>query len=567
MTTAADRPEGREEAEALAWEGNRLFQKGDFAAAMRAYERALSIEPSQPSVEYHLGLMWLKQGADEQAMAHFRAAVALDRTYYKAHVALAEVELRKGLLGLARQHFETAAALQPESAGVWSRLGKLEFLRGNAKGAADCYERAWRADGKAHAAASNYLYCSAFRNDVSPNELAEACVQWGRQFDRPDGAVGRSEVLDRDADPQRKLRIGYLSPDFREHSLRFFFEAIAKHHDRRRFALYGYCDTKKSDGINAGFREHADAWRDTAGMADSEVAAIIRQDRLDILVELAGHTRNNRLPMLAERLAPIQITGLGYPCTTGLGSIDYKLSDAVADPPGAEAFYSESLLRLPECFWCFTPPAGSPGVAPSPCLANRRVTFGCFGEPCKISDVVLRNWRLILHQLPEARLLVKLPRWGHADNVAYLSDRLAEFGLHVERVQLQGPSVPIDAFLQSYGQVDVILDTFPFNGGTTTCMALWMGVPVVTLAGNHLASRMGATILTHCGLHELIAETSAEYIAKAVALGSVPVRLSALRATIRDKMLEAPLTDGRRYVSHLESAYRTIWADWCRKLH
>jgi predicted O-linked N-acetylglucosamine transferase (SPINDLY family) len=299
-------------------------------------------------------------------------------------------------------------------------------------------------------------------------------------------------------------------------------------------------------------------------MTDEAVAALIRRDELDILVELAGHTRNNRLPMLAGRLAPIQITALGYPGTTGLGSIDYKLSDPVADPPGAEAYYTESLLRLPECFWCFSPPEDSPDVSAAPCLANRHVTFGCFGEPCKISDLVLRNWRQILHELPTARMLVKLPRWGHEDNVAYFSDRLRGSGLPMERVQLQGPSVPINAFLQSYEQVDVILDTYPFNGGTTTCLALWMGVPVLTLAGDYLASRMGATILTHCGMSEHVAASSSEYVDKAVALGSDSARLAGMRATIRQRMT-SPLTDGKRYVGHLEAAYRKIWMDWCSK--
>lgn len=557
------KPERVLDAKAYSDLGDRHFQHGDHLAARDAYEQSLSIDPDQAQVRYHYGLLLLQQGQAEPALEQLQAAAALDSGHIKAHLAVAELAFKKGMFDLARRHYGLAAELQPGKSGLWSRLGKLEFMRGNARAAADCYERAWNADNKAHVAASNYLYCSAFCDDISPRQLADRCIRWGNQQYALKSESCGPAILNREVDPDRRLRIGYLSPDFREHSLRFFFQAIAEHHDRKSFELFCYSDTRKTGSINSAFRSSADAWRDVADVDDGELAALIRQDNLDILVELAGHTRNNRLPMLATRLAPIQITALGYPGTTGLPSIDYKLSDPIADPIGAEAYYSETLLRLPECFWCFSPPQDSPDVAPAPCLANRHITFGCFGEPCKITDSILRIWHRILLEMPTARMVIKLPRWIQEDNGGYLLARLERFGFPLDRIELQGPATPLNAFLQSYSQVDLVLDTFPFNGGTTTCLALWMGVPVITLAGDYLASRMGTSILENCGLHELVARTPDEYANLAVALAMDMDRIGSLRTSLRDKIARSSLTNGRRYTAHLEAAYRAIWIKWC----
>lgn len=557
------RPERAADAGAYAESGDRHFQQGDHAAARNAYEQSLSIDPDQAQTRYHYGLLLLQQGLAEQALEQLQAATVLDNGHFKSHMAVAELAFKKGRFSLARRHYGHAAELQPEKSGLWSRLGKLEFMRGNARGAADCYELAWKADSKAHVAASNFLYCSSFCDDIPPRQLAERCIRWGTQQFALTAELHGSSGFNRDVDPNRRLRIGYLSPDFREHSLRFFFQAIAEHHDRENFELYCYSDTRKTGGITSAFRNGADAWRDVAGIDDRQLASIILQDSLDILVELAGHTRNNRLPMLAARLAPIQITALGYPGTTGLPSIDYKLSDPIADPIGAESCYSETLLRLPECFWCFTPPQDAPDVAPAPCLANHYVTFGCFGEPCKITDTILQVWSQILRETPSARMVIKLPRWVQDENGSFLMERCERFGLPLERIELQGPAFPLNAFLQSYSQVDMILDTFPFNGGTTTCLALWMGVPVITLAGDYLASRMGASILSNSGLPEFLAGSPAEYADLAVTLARDTERLGSLRVSLRDKIARSSLTNGQRYTAHLEAAYRAIWRQWC----
>jgi predicted O-linked N-acetylglucosamine transferase (SPINDLY family) len=317
------------------------------------------------------------------------------------------------------------------------------------------------------------------------------------------------------------------------------------------------------DVHTASLQERADGWRDIQGMPDRAVADLIAEDRIDVLVELAGHTDGNRLSLLNRRVAPIQVTALGYPPTTGLATMDYKVSDPVADPPGVERYYSEKLLRMADCFWCFAPPECG-DVAPAPLLKNGFVTFGCFGTLAKITPKILAAWAQILARIPDARLKLKSGTLGQPYPDRFTRERLASAGIDLSRVILEGRTSS-QQFPLAYHEVDVILDTFPCNGGTTTCFALWMGVPVVSLAGEILLSRMGASMLKLLGLDEVVAESFEDYVAIAERLARSPQKIMELRQLLRPRMAASPLTDGARFTRNFETGLENVWREYATR--
>ena len=364
-------------------------------------------------------------------------------------------------------------------------------------------------------------------------------------------------------DPGRRLRVGYVSPDFRRHSVSYFLEPLLAAHDRAGFEIFCYAEVIQPDEVTARLQRHADHWLITAGMPDDALAARIRADGIDILIDLAGHTAGNRLPLFARRPAPIQATWLGYPNTTGLPAIDYRLADAISDPPGwGDALASETLLRLPGGFLCFGPPVHAPPPGVPPCLAAGAVTFGSFNNPAKISLPTIESWSAILKRLPDARLLLKSRQLVDAMTWVLLRTRFAERGIPANRVDMLGFQADTVSHLEVYHRVDIALDPFPYNGATTTCEALWMGVPVVTLAGDRHAARVGASLLSRVGLDGLIAASRDEYVERAVDLAGDRERLAALRSTLRPDMAASSLCDATAFARGVEAAYRGIWERW-----
>ena len=527
----------------------------DLDAAVPAYEEALRADDANALAHYNLGLCLVRVNRLSDAIAAFSRSLELDPARHKVNLALAETALRHGDVALATTHYRLTLASAPAQPAAWMRLAKLEYGASRAWEAALAYEQAWRIDPGNRVAASNYLYCCAFSSEVSASELARRCMEWGQHVEaeaNPTGVIGARDSTNFD----RRIHIGFLSPDFRDHPMRFFFLPILRAHDRNRFKIYCFNDTEKCDQVQASMRQASkaqgdDTWIDCAGWDDAALAQFMAQERLDVLVDLAGHTRSNRLAMMATRRAPVQITALGYPGTTGLSSMDIKLSDEIADPPGADAFYSERVARLSCGFWCFEPPDDAPPVGPSPAQRAQAFTFGYFGEPCKISNAVLQTWSALLARIPHARLFLKLALAPGTGARVAITNRLQAAGLPLDRVELQGPTVPLSAFLLEYEQVDVVLDTWPFNGGTTTCLALWMGVPVLTMAGESLSSRMGASMLGRIGLDEWIATSPSEYVACAERMAASPELAFGLRHDLRRRM--AVLTDAHSWVSEFES--------------
>jgi predicted O-linked N-acetylglucosamine transferase (SPINDLY family) len=342
------------------------------------------------------------------------------------------------------------------------------------------------------------------------------------------------------------LRIGYLSADFRRHSVAYFFEPLLTHLDRSRFECVCYAAMENPDAVTERLEAASDQWRWVAGMDDTQLAAQIREDGIDIVVDLSGHTAGNRLLALQRRPARIQATWLGYPNTTGMSSVDYRIIDDITDPPDTVVFSTEKLAPVEDGFLCYQPPSDAPEVAPLPALSHGRVTFGSFNNLRKVTPAVIALWARVLAGVDGSRLLLKARSLGDAPTAQHYRD--------MERVELRGPVAEPAGHLDSYRDVDIALDPFPYNGTATTCEALLMGVPVVTLCGNRHAGRVGASLLTQVGLTELIAEDVDGYIETAVALATDRERLAGLRAGLRARMAASPLCDRAGFARHMEAA-------------
>ena len=364
--------------------------------------------------------------------------------------------------------------------------------------------------------------------------------------------------------PEKKLRIGYLSPDFREHAVASFLEPLLKEYDGEHFSVYCY-STGRSDHVTKKIRACHVHWRDLRGRSPRTAARLIAEDQIDILMDLSGHTQGSCLPIMAFRPAPVQLAGIGYMNTTGLSTVDYFLSDEVCLPTGevtAEGF-TEKILRLPSSHLCYRPgfareiPAAG---TEAPCLRNGYVTFGSFNNFAKVTDETLLMWRSILDQVADSRLVIKGKICSIPSGQAIVRDRLARLGVNMARIELR-PYSP--DYLEQYRDIDIALDAMPYNGGLTTCEALYMGVPVVSLRGRSHGSRFGASILTNAGVRELVVENDLNYVRRAVQLGKSPELVGAYHSGLRANLLKSPLMDSKKYMNELQNGYRQIWKNFC----
>jgi predicted O-linked N-acetylglucosamine transferase (SPINDLY family) len=364
-----------------------------------------------------------------------------------------------------------------------------------------------------------------------------------------------------DRSPDRRLRVGYMSPDFRVHPVGRFTAALLAHHDHENFEIFCYSNVIQPDRLTARIKPLADVWRVINGMDNPQFAAIVRQDQIDILVDLTMHLEKGRLLAFAEKPAPIQVTYLAYCSTTGLSTIDYRLSDPYLDPPENEECYSEKTVRLPETYWCYEAPAGAPAVSDLPAMRTGRVTLGCLNNFSKVNGQTLECWATLLAGVPESRLILSCPEGSARERIAEV------FGtkdVNTDRLEFVS-RMAFEKYLVLHGQIDIALDPFPYAGGTTSCDALYMGVPVVTLAGKTAVSRGGASLLSNLGLNDLIAHSAEEYVQIAIALARDLPRLTELRQTLRTRMERSPLMDAGRFVGNLEKIYRDLWRQWCQE--
>jgi predicted O-linked N-acetylglucosamine transferase (SPINDLY family) len=542
---------------AAAWNnlGAALRELGRVEEALPIYEQALALDPRAPIAYNNLAVALRELGRGEEAIAACRQAHEIDPAYAEAHFTRGRVHLDRSELEAAVRAFQRALELQPGYVEALNYLGEALKEQGRVGEALAAYRAALqqRADAQV---LSNYLAVLQYAEGITPAALQAAHAQYESQFGAPLTGLRRNHSLDSRAD--RPLRIAFISPNFAAHPVGSFFVRALEQFNREKLTAICYSDRTRPDAMTARLRAAAAEWHESRGWSDEELSERVRANRVDILFDLAGHTAGNRLGVFARKPAPIQVTWLDYVGTTGVGAMDYIVADPHEIPPGAEQWYWERVLRMPDDYICFDPPAHAPAVGPLPALGNGVITFGSFNIPAKISARALDAWAQILSQVPGSRLVLKNRGLDDPGTAARFYQALAERGIAAERVELRGWSPPAE-LLAAYGRIDVALDTFPYNGGLTTCEALWMGVPVVTFPGETFAGRHGLAHLSAAGVHETIARNAAEYVEVAVTLARDVERLAALRAGLRSRVAASPLCDGARFARHFEGLMREVW--------
>ncbi|MFH1985898.1 MAG: tetratricopeptide repeat protein [Pseudomonadota bacterium] len=545
--------------------GNVLKDLGSFPAAAACYRRAIDIAPDYAKAWCNLGSIHREEGRNAEAMTCYQQAVALDPEFAAVYNNMSILLAETGRIGEALACCRKAQQLQKDFAESFNNTARCLKYSGRAEESLDWYRRSLAQSPQTAFVHSNLLYCLAYL----PPRLAppEAVSREHRQWAAIHGAPAH-RVIDshpNTPDPDRPLRVGYLSPDFRRHPVATFITPVLAGHDPARVQSVCFSDVRKADAVTASLRGLAGDWVDTAGLSDDRVAETIGRHHIDILVDLAGHTAGNRMPLFTRRPAPVQVTYLGYPNTTGLPQMDYRITDAWADPPGdTEALHSETLIRLPEGFLCYAPPVSAPPVSAPFHTASGGVTFGSFNNLAKLNADVAELWSRILAAVPGSRLLLKFKTLSDSSVQRHVERLFAACGTGRDRLVFHGFLPSAGDHFSLYHQVDIALDTFPYNGTTTTCEALWMGVPVVALEGKTHAARVGVSILTGLGLSDLVARSREDYMKKAAALAGDPARRAALRSGLRPLMEKSPLTDSAGFTSRLETAYRDMWRRWCR---
>lgn len=504
--------------------GQCLYQTLRHRAAEAAIREGIRLAPTESMAHYHLGATLLRQGRASEAEAALRQALVLSPSLAPAKSALADALRAQGLAAAADLLYEGTLGQESESglylmAPIYTDFGSEEIMTRH---------RAWGA-------------------------RAVAAV-------RPTAAEGASFANSHE--PGRRLRVGVVSPDFKTHSVAYFVEPLLAHHDRNALETFCYAEMGLPDETTERLKAMASQWRMTGGLDDAAFRRQVREDGIDILIDLAGHTIGNRLSAFAVKPAPVTASWLGYPATTGLDTIEWRITDEIADPPGAEAHHVERLIRLDRAFLCFLPPAEAPEVGPLPAAATDRVTFGSFNNLLKITPSVVDAWADILRGVPESRLIIKslLLRDGVAQQ--RLRDRFAASGIPASRIDLRGATNDRVSHLSAYGEIDIALDTFPYNGTATTCEALWMGVPVVTLTGNRHSGRVGCSLLTSAGLSDLVQPDQRHYVDFAVRMAADLPSLAARRAALRRQVAASALCDATGFARSFETALRRMWVVW-----
>lgn len=541
-----------------------LFAGGNWDEAERCYRNALANNPNY--FEAHINLARLLFVASRSLESLYFARRASELKPDSA-LAIERAGLALGKLGRIDEslaELRRATEIDPAVASPWVSLGGVLQALGHYEESDAAYLQAMALDDDDPIPHANRAFWANYRE--MPRELVwQRHAEFGRWIRRRLGPVAEPEAAARRPDPERRLRVGFVSADLRRHSVGYFVQGALAHLDHKRFQLYAYFDHHSEDTVSINLKPMFHQWRDIFSKTDDVVLEQIRGDRIDILVDLAGHTGSNRMRMFARRAAPVQVTYLGYPNTTGLDCMDYRLTDRWADPEGGgDEFHSETLWRLPNTFLCYTAPLDQLDVAEPPLLRNGYPTFGSFNNRIKISDSCLELWLRLLDAIPSSRLVLKSIQ-GTEDEMSRrgLLKRFVERGIDPMRIDIHAQVAGLENHLGMYSQIDIALDTFPYNGTTTTCEALWMGVPVIALKGDRHAARVGESLLMNMGLSELIAQTPDEYLSIASDLAADSGRLGALRRGMRARMLASRLMNSRAFGKDLGAALRGMWLGHC----
>ncbi len=596
--------------------GNLLRELGRWAEAATSYERALDIDPYHALALNNLGDVRRLQGRMQEAVACFRSAVKVKPDFVEALCNLGAGLRDEGNLSEAVDVCQNVIEKNPRFADAHGNLALAMRDQGKLDEALLAFREALRLEPENSSRHSQMLLCLNHHPAATSEMLLAEHLKWAERHGATSdtnsplkkcatadlSSSAASESLQNTAGqassgtreplvaevarlgpgkptssevgygtistetrrssiepPNGPLRIGYVSPNLCRHVVASFMEPILEHHDPDAIETFCYADVDKPDDVTARMQQHAGHWRDVLSLDDRQLADTIRKDRIDILIDLAGHTTGHRLGLFAKKPAPIQVSYLGYPNTTGLATIDYRLTDAVADVPKESQWHTEKLMTLPQGFLCYGPPGDGGPVMPPPMVENGFVTFGSLNRLMKLNADVVRLWAEILWAAADSKLLLKAMALDDAAVRTYWIDRFEQQGIAAERLLLFGHVTTSAAHLATYHRIDIALDPFPYNGTGTTCESLWMGVPVITLAGDRHAGRVGASLLERIGMRELIADSPDSYVRIAAELAGDPCRLARLRSDQRHRMARSPLCDAGRFTRSLEQAYRSMW--------
>lgn len=577
-----------------------LLEANSYQEAQVALDESIRLDGTTAASHYHQGLLFQRTERYQEAREEYEYVISKDPRHIASWINLTAVSLELGDTSRAIEDCRLGLGVTPDNPALVGNLatayGKefrydeslsqyqrlLTLIPQNERAEvmgrmANILSNAWRIEesiawfdraistssdfAQKRALASTRLFLLHYPKSWTPEMIAQDHRAWGTTYFQP----AQARVFANTPDAMRRLRIAYISPDLRIHAVVFFLQPVLAAHDQEQVEIYCYSDVKKPDEVTRQLREqHGVTWRGVSGLDDEAVLQMVLSDRIDIMVDLAGHSSENRLPLFAQRVAPVQVSWIGYPDTTGLTTMDYRLTDSKADPPGmTEHLHTEELIRLPDSFLCYRPGSDFPDLNALPALQNRFITFGSFSNFIKVTPDIIDLWAQILAAVTDSRLVL---RSRGMTEIRFRKDILPIFerhGVTRERITILGHARSVIDNLQDYHQLDIALDTFPYHGTTTTCESLYMGVPVVTLAGHSHVSRVGCSLLHSVRLEELVADSPEQYYSIAVNLANSPELLKMLRNSLRTRLQASPLTDNVTFTRNLEAAFRRTWQRWC----
>jgi protein O-GlcNAc transferase len=536
---------------------------GRLLAAKCSFSMALKIEPESVTVLCELACVCREMHAYEQSEEYLQKALQLNRSCSIVHYELGRLRLSQKQYDAAITCFLAAIELQPDYAEAYAQLEFVYTMQGNAAKAYAYLLRSLQQKPDSVVLHAIQAFTLHYVPGSLPEDIYSAAQKWSTALEKKSENNRQPTYHCNIPDPDRRLRIGFVSPDFRLHPVGYFVQSVLMLHDAQSYEFFCYSDVKGNDEITISLIESAEHWRSVYGVADEKLAEIIRRDQIDILVDLAGHTRGNRLNVFAMKPAPIQVTWAGYVGTTGLSTIDYLISDKWQSPEGSEEYTVEKIIRMPDDYICYTPPEFAPDVAPLPALQNGYITFGSFNNLAKMSEDAVSLWAEVLALIPGSKLFMKNPSFSDQSSRERYIQLFESHGITRDRLLFDGQGTPRE-MLEHYSRMDIQLDTMPYSGGLTTLESLWMGVPVVTLPGVLFSSRHSLTHLMNVGLPEYVASSREEYVAIACRLATDLTGLSTLRSNLRGMMSVSPVCDGFGFTENLQNAFRDIWCDWCK---
>ncbi len=542
--------------------GNALNALRQFDEAIVCYKQALALKPDYASAHCNLGVAYKDMGKIDEAIKCYRKAVEVKSDFASAHNNLGTALLDKQRLDDAVVCLSRAIELKPTFGWAHNNLGNVFKYKRQLDKAMCCYRRALAVEPEITGAHSNLLQSLHYLPAITLSELASEHAEFQKVHAAPLRAEWRPH--ENFVDPNRPLRVGFISADFVKHPVSYFLIRALENMNRDEFEIVCYADRVRPDEMTKRFQNVSKIYRDVSWRNDEQLAEVVREDQIDVLFDLAGHTAGNRMLVFARKPAPIQVTWLGYVGTTGLEAMDYIMADRFEIPTEADEYHCEKVIRLPDGYVCYEAPEYAGKVSSLPAMSRGHVTFGSFNNPAKITQQVVDVWAKILNRVQASRLVLKFKGMGEPSVAAELHDSFASQGIDAARVECLGWTPHVELF-EAYRRIDVALDTFPYGGGLTTCEALWMGVPVITCPGETFASRHSLSHLSNVGLTETVAATLDEYVELAVSMADDLKRLEAIRAGLRERMAASPLCNGKQFAGNLTRVLRDVWRKWCRQ--